>query len=274
MEIFLIFVAMVAMVNGCGHQMIAPRTAGTSRIVGGENARQNSWPWQVSLQTPDGSHYCGGTLIGRRWVLTAAHCNQGDYFLTDKVVAGAHDLSDISESVQVSNIEAWFPHPDYNPQTVENDIMLLKLASKVNLGRSVRLACVPPAGTDYPGGTMCWSTGWGVWAPDVDGNGPIADELKQADLPLLSDDECSQIMSNWDAGYKPDSMICAGGEGPGEDGACKGDSGGPLVCEIDGLYHVVGVASFVAGGCDTSYPTIFARVSAFTDWITSIRRNY
>eukprot|EP00058_Branchiostoma_floridae_P016906 XP_002602394.1 hypothetical protein BRAFLDRAFT_56782 [Branchiostoma floridae] len=252
--------------------MIAPRTAGTSRIVGGENARQNSWPWQVSLQTPDGSHYCGGTLIGRRWVLTAAHCNQGDYFLTDKVVAGAHDLSDISESVQVSNIEAWFPHPDYNPQTVENDIMLLKLASKVNLGRSVRLACVPPAGTDYPGGTMCWSTGWGVWAPDVDG--PIADELKQADLPLLSDDECSQIMSNWDAGYKPDSMICAGGEGPGEDGACKGDSGGPLVCEIDGLYHVVGVASFVAGGCDTSYPTIFARVSAFTDWITSIRRNY
>ncbi|XP_078585558.1 chymotrypsinogen A-like [Branchiostoma floridae x Branchiostoma japonicum] len=249
--------------------MIAPRTAGTSRIVGGENARPNSWPWQVSLQWPGGFHFCGGTLIGRRWVLTAAHCNQeGDYFLANKVVAGAHDLSNTAESVQVVSIEAAFPHPDYNPQTYENDIMLLKLASKVTLGGTVGLACVPPAGTDYPVGTMCWSTGWGYTSVNVDGTGPIADELQQADLPLLSDSECT-----WNNAYKPESMICAGGEGPGEDGACKGDSGGPLVCEIDGLYHVVGVTSFGAETCSTSWPSLFARVSAFRGWISRIRRN-
>ncbi|XP_035660492.1 chymotrypsinogen A-like isoform X1 [Branchiostoma floridae] len=271
MKIFLIFAVTVAMANGCGQPMIAPRTAGTSRIVGGENARQNSWPWQVSLQTPDGSHYCGGTLIGRQWVLTAAHCNQGDFFLTDKIVAGAHGLSDTTDSVQVSNIAAWFPHPDYNPQTNENDIMLLKLANRVHLSRTVDRACVPPAGTDYPDGTMCWSTGWGYTAVNAYSTGPIADELQQADLPLLSDSECS---SHFRDHYKPENMICAGGEGPGEDGVCLGDTGGPLVCEIDGLYHVVGVSSFVTNACSTSTPSVFARVSAFSRWIDRIRRNH
>ncbi|XP_035660284.1 chymotrypsinogen B-like [Branchiostoma floridae] len=99
-------------------------------------------------------------------------------------------------------------------------------------------------------------------------NGPIADELQQADLPLLSDSECT-----WTNDYRPESMICNGGEGPGEDGACLGDSGGPLVCEIDGSYQVVGVTSFGAETCSTSYPAVFARVCAFRDWINRIRKS-
>ncbi|KAM9522832.1 elastase-1-like [Salvelinus alpinus] len=47
------------------------------RLVGGEVAQPNSWPWQISLQYKSGSSYyhtCGGTLIKRGWVMTAAHC--------------------------------------------------------------------------------------------------------------------------------------------------------------------------------------------------------
>ena len=47
------------------------------RIVGGEEASPNSWPWQVSIQAKtavERSHICGGTLINKEWVLSAAHC--------------------------------------------------------------------------------------------------------------------------------------------------------------------------------------------------------
>ncbi|XP_078584851.1 chymotrypsinogen B-like [Branchiostoma floridae x Branchiostoma japonicum] len=265
MRVLLIFAAMVAMANGCGQPMIAPRTAGTSRIVGGEDARHNSWPWQVSLQTSSGAHFCGGTLIAPQWVLTAAHCNQD--LATVRVVLGEHDLSSASESVQVASIVGALPHPNYNPQTVENNIMLIKLASPANLGRTVDVACLPRAGSGYPDGMMCWSTGWGFTSE----NGPIADKLQQADLPLLSDRECS---SHWSDFYKPESMICAGGEGAGEDGACRADSGGPLVCEINGSYHLVGVVNFGHDTCSTSYPTVFARVSAFRSWIDRVMATY
>ncbi|KAG8541454.1 hypothetical protein GDO81_029018 [Engystomops pustulosus] len=89
--------ALARAVYGCGIPTIQPVVTGYARIVNGEEAVPGSWPWQVSLQDTTGWHYCGGSLISRDWVVTAAHCSVA---LTDRVVLGEHDRSSSAEPIQ------------------------------------------------------------------------------------------------------------------------------------------------------------------------------
>uniref|UniRef100_A0A8C2B7E8 Peptidase S1 domain-containing protein n=1 Tax=Cyprinus carpio TaxID=7962 RepID=A0A8C2B7E8_CYPCA len=56
----------------CGRTPVTTR----SRIVGGQNASAGHWPWQASLLLLS-RHICGGSLINKQWVLSAAHCVHG-----------------------------------------------------------------------------------------------------------------------------------------------------------------------------------------------------
>ena len=58
--------------GGCGN-----KPAG-SRIVGGNQAPKDAWPWQAMLASTGGSQFCGGSLIDEQWVLTASHCVDGE----------------------------------------------------------------------------------------------------------------------------------------------------------------------------------------------------
>ena len=44
------------------------------KIVGGKESVPNKYPFAAVLTTKSGGHFCGGTLITRRHVVTAAHC--------------------------------------------------------------------------------------------------------------------------------------------------------------------------------------------------------
>uniref|UniRef100_A0A7M4FLG0 Chymotrypsin-C-like n=1 Tax=Crocodylus porosus TaxID=8502 RepID=A0A7M4FLG0_CROPO len=249
---------------GCGKPYYAPNIA---RVVGGEDARPHSWPWQISLQYDKNgvwAHTCGGTLIATNWVLTAAHCisNSRKY----QVVLGKQNLKEEEAGSVAAGVEKIIVHEKWNSIQIINDIALIKLAEPVELSKTIQPACLPPAGEILPQGFPCYVTGWGrLWT-----NGPIADILQQALLPIVDHATCT--LPDWWGSTVKTTMVCAGGDGVVS--GCNGDSGGPLNCHPGDAWEVSGIVSFGSGwGCNTlKKPTVFTRVSAYIEWINEKMR--
>ncbi|XP_026161896.1 elastase-1-like [Mastacembelus armatus] len=237
-----------------------------ARVVGGEVARPNSWPWQISLQYKSGliyRHTCGGSLIRRGWVMTAAHCV--DRSNTWRVVLGQHNRLLYEFKEQYKGVSRVYIHPNWNRNNVALgwDIALLRLSSDATLNTYVQLANLPPSGQILPNNNNCYITGWGL----TQTGGQLSAVLKQAYLPIVDDQTCSS--PQWWGSTVKTSMVCAGG---GSNSGCQGDSGGPLNCNVGGRWFVHGVASFVSSlGCNIyRKPTVFSRVSAYISWMNSV----
>ena len=90
-----------------------------NRINGGFEAVPSSWPWQVSFRHPDyEGHFCGGTLISNRWIITAAHC----FYDMEEIgygtwVMGGHDNNVTEEWEQTRTPERVIIHPNYDNNT-------------------------------------------------------------------------------------------------------------------------------------------------------------
>ncbi|KAG5281676.1 hypothetical protein AALO_G00047560 [Alosa alosa] len=151
---------------------------------------------------------------------------------------------------------------------ISNDIALIKLETPVIFSDSILPACLPEAGHVLDHDFPCYVTGWGrLWM-----DGPGADVLQQALLPVVDHATCSQ--SDWWSMLATDDMVCAGGDG--QVAGCNGDSGGPLICQSpDVSWEVHGVVSFGSGtGCNVHQkPTVFMQVSSYIDWINATVAN-
>ncbi|XP_037373957.1 chymotrypsinogen 2-like [Talpa occidentalis] len=249
-------ITLVGAAFGCGVPAIRPAVYGIQRIVNGKDARPGSWPWQVSLQDRKGLHFCGGSLINEKWVVTAAHCGVSTSHL---VVAGVFDKGSKKENVQVLRIAQVFRHPNYNTITLNNDITLLKLATPARFSKIVSPVCLPSAEDTFPAGALCVTTGWGR----TSSHGAGSNKLQQGTTPLLSDAQCVKL---WGSKIT-DAMVCAGGKGVS---SCMGDSGGPLVCQKNGAWNLVGVVSFGSSTCSTNMPSSYSRVTKHMPWIQEI----
>lgn len=261
----------MSLLVGCGPEAVEqtqePIQASEQEIVGGTNTTIAANPWQVSLQSSSGSHFCGGSVLNANWILTAQHCvnSNGTISKPGRVAAGSTTRSGMSTSGQIRTVAEVVVYPGYVDANYGKDVALLRLSSPLDLsGSNVKAIGLVTAADAASGvtnaGVVARVTGWGTL---TSGGSTLPDTLQTVDVNLITN---SSAQSSY-----PDETIGAdqlGAAAPGKD-SCQGDSGGPLTVLKGSTRVLAGVVSWGYGCADSRYPGMYARVSEFESWITS-----
>lgn len=251
------------------------------RIIGGDPADIADSPWQVAMISAlsekgfeRSGQFCGGSLIAKRWVLTAAHCVPGTKPEEIDVFVGASELPNGDtqrksggERIGVTQI---ISHPDYDANSSDSDIALLQLER----APKSKITVIPMITEDdedlfvVPGADVRIA-GWGKTAEAGENTTPA--RLQKVDVKVVDTDACRD---NYHALVSPslkvtENMLCAGAPKGGKD-SCQGDSGGPLVLETGPKkWAQIGVVSWGVGCARPKLYGVYTRVAKFHDWIAS-----
>merc|ERR1711973_82608 len=230
-----------------------------TKIVGGVETEAHEYPWQVGLSGGGSRPFCGGSLISKKHVLTAAHCTEGSGDMY--VLLGDHSLTASEErKVKVCKIK---DHPKYNSRTVNNDYSVPTLCEEVEFTDKISPVCLPSAqgvGAQYEGVNAVVS-GWGT----LSSGGSSPNTLREVVVKTMSRKKCCASNTAYSCKKITAAMLCA--SNPGKD-SCQGDSGGPLVTEgADGRYTLIGVVSWGYGCAQANAPGVYARVTAALNWV-------
>jgi secreted trypsin-like serine protease len=296
-------------------------TGAKKKIYFGDVAKKGAYTFMVSIikssAKPNeaglhGAHFCGGSMIRQRWVLTAAHC----VYELDQQPPRAREPGDIDVYVgsnefkggQRIKVRRIVVHPKYDvEESPDNDIALLELAEAPAPGRTSIISLATPATEKDFGvpGKAVTAAGWGE---NEDGEFPKA--LMEVKLDIVDANTCNsnilvwrrnQWFENQVAGLRAklslseetvgamrklldnspqqrvitENMICTAKFATRKD-TCVGDSGGPLFAEISrGRFIQVGLTSFSEAGCGMAEQGLFGvytRVAQYADWIEQTAR--
>jgi secreted trypsin-like serine protease len=255
--------------SGCGQEATEqtpsqePVQANAQEIVGGTATTIAANPWQVSLQSSSGSHFCGGSILNENWILTAQHCvNNGTTISKPaRIEAGT---TTISGSGQVRSVAEVIVYPGYVDASKGKDVALLRLSTPLDLSganaKAIPLVTAADATAGYTNtGVVSRVTGWGT----LSSGGSSPDTLQTVDVNIVSNSSAQTSYPN--ETITADQLAAAA---PGKD-SCQGDSGGPLTVLKGSTRVLAGVVSWGYGCADSRYPGMYARVSTFESWIAS-----
>merc|ERR1711971_825142 len=235
----------------------------SDRIVGGVDA-PSMIPWQVSVRSGTFT-FCGATIIDASTILCAAHCFYQSSANGKSIGAGSTQKSSGGQVRNIAQI-VWNTNAGqtYNSGTLDNDFVILKLASPLELNEDVKPACLPSSAGYLDVSSSedrCFTSGWGT----LSSSGSSPEICQYVRVPAIANAACN----NDYGGSITDSMICAGYPGVGGKDACQGDSGGPFVCNDGGKAVIAGVVSWGNGCALADYPGVYARTTYVLDWIKS-----
>jgi secreted trypsin-like serine protease len=266
----------------------APAEPTTEKIVGGKPAPPGKYPFQVALivsKVPVGQEhfgqFCGGALVDRLWVITAAHCvpntteKEVDVYIGSTVLPSGQGSSggQVGTRRHVAQI---ISHQKYNPDTNDNDIALLKLteAAPPAIGHAVPATTALDNSHAKPGSTVT-VIGWGATKE----GGDTTPKLMEVDVHVQDRNTC---LANYKA-VVPSSQITANmfcaGEPKGGFDSCQGDSGGFLGAPVDPkapankrTYAQLGIVSWGIGCARPSLFGVYTRVANYLPWIQEITK--
>ena len=259
------------------------------KIIGGATSSSNAWPWMVAIYHSQGirgkKFQCGGSLIDKDWVLTAAHCVKGKSAANLSVVINRSDQTDkkMGENIKIDEIVI---HAKYRGEAhdndyaipPDNDYAMLKLTSSSSI-KPIQLVSpyALPEWTERDAKAL----GWGNVIPttkydsDPDNEDSLyPKKLREVDLTIIRDSLCSKSerMSNlYGKDWITDNMICTG-DGLGTKDTCDGDSGGPLIVfdSSTNAWLQAGVTSFGDGCAETGTYGVSARIPEITRWVSEL----
>ncbi|XP_040154055.1 prostasin-like [Anopheles arabiensis] len=245
-------------------------------ILGGRNAMAGKWPWHATLmhRTGDAKKLaCGGNIIDKHTILTAAHClyDRHKLIALDRlvVILGRTELSVEKPWSRSYAPERLILHPGYKQANVKDDIAIVKLASEITMSDYIFPVCLWPRGPTHEAitGRKGFVVGYGL-----NDAGSTSSHLLDAEVPVIDRWTCLESNRDTLSSQLASTMLCAGardGVGP-----CNGDSGGGMFFTAGSVWYIRGVVSFApnldsTGKCDPKQYAIYTDVAKYLDWITN-----